>query len=386
MERAPEGPEEGIGRFPEEGPPPGETPPPLVEPPRALSRRKLPAPYVTLALILVNGVMQVVTAREAGVSFLYSSLVGGGGAEAVRDWMEALRLLGMKDNALIQAGEYWRLVTAAFLHGGILHLGCNMIGLWNLGQFLEMTYGARRFLIIYVGSALAGSIGSFLGTMGPAVGASGAIFGLLGAGLVFSLRYRKSFPDGVGMSIFRQLLFWVVLFLVIGFSVRIVDNSGHIGGLLGGIALGLLVSSRFAPPRARSLEHWVARVGFAASLAAVLAGFFFMARNVHSRPSDPRTGAPLGAFENPGAGYSLKIPRTWRHDGHGPEYLQFFDERGRVPLVLRIADGGKEEGSGGAADLLHRIDAALGGVESADPPEPVHLGGGAGHRRTVRVV
>jgi len=98
---------------------------------------------------------------------------------------------GAKINALVMGGAWWRLVSATLLHGGLLHLAFNVYAIFILAPILERLYGARRFLLIYMLSALGGSLASLYFNEGVSVGASGAIFGLLGALLVFGFKFRE---------------------------------------------------------------------------------------------------------------------------------------------------------------------------------------------------
>ena len=167
-------------------------------------------------------------------------------------------------------GEWWRVVTAAFLHANILHIAFNMYALWLLGKPLERYIGSARFLAIYTVSGISGSAGALLLTNAyvPTVGASGAIFGLMGALLVLERR---------GMPLVGPLLPILAINLVFTFGVAGISIGGHIGGLIGGIlaALGLERFGRghlaygslglFAPlalarnPRVRRRAHLVRR-------------------------------------------------------------------------------------------------------------------------------
>jgi membrane associated rhomboid family serine protease len=133
-------------------------------------------------------------------------------------------------------GEWWRLVTAAFLHYGPFHLLINMYALWFFGQALEAELGHWRFLLVYLVSGLAGSAGALLVHPNAAtVGASGAIFGVLGAGAVLELRRRYVFGG--------QALGFLGLSLVFTFVVPGISIGGHVGGLAGG-ALAMLAINR----------------------------------------------------------------------------------------------------------------------------------------------
>jgi len=143
---------------------------------------------------------------------------------------------GGKINEFIMAGQVWRLITPAFLHSSILHIALNMYALFILGRRLELYYGHGRFILLYLLSAFAGNVFSFVLTPAPSIGASTAIFGLLAAEGMFIFQNRKLFgPDHTRRAIINLGVI-LVINLAYGFSsVARIDNMGHIGGLLGGI-------------------------------------------------------------------------------------------------------------------------------------------------------
>jgi membrane associated rhomboid family serine protease len=143
---------------------------------------------------------------------------------------------GALSRGAIQDGEYWRLVTAGFLHDGLPHLLFNMLGLWILGSILEPAIGTPRFAVIYFVSLLTGSFGALLQEdVGVTVGASGAVFGLMGAtAVVMWNRGLNIMESGLG--------FWIVLNLVISFLPGLnISWGGHIGGLIGGTLCALVL-------------------------------------------------------------------------------------------------------------------------------------------------
>jgi rhomboid protease GluP len=143
--------------------------------------------------------------------------------------------------AAVTRGQVWLLLSSMFLHAGFIHLALNMLSLYFLGSFVEQAFGKGRFLALYLSSGLAGGIAYlYFGAFeGPVVGASGAIFGLLGGVLGYSLR-RGTFSWQ--NPLIRQLLILTILNLYIGFSVPNISNTAHIGGLLGGAAFGWLTA------------------------------------------------------------------------------------------------------------------------------------------------
>jgi rhomboid protease GluP len=153
--------------------------------------------------------------------------------------------VGAKINAAIAAGEYYRFLTAMFLHGGWLHLGFNAYALYTLGPEAERIYGTPRFLSLYFIAGLAGSVASYALNASPAVGASGAIFGLIGGLAAFYYVSRRLLGE-VSRQQLGSLITVIMINLFIGFSTPVIDNTAHIGGLFGGAAIGWLLAPRFA--------------------------------------------------------------------------------------------------------------------------------------------
>jgi rhomboid protease GluP len=143
--------------------------------------------------------------------------------------------------ALVAQGEAWRLLTSVFLHSGVAHLGFNMLSLYFLGSFTEEAFGRSRFFALYILSGVSGGIAYlyFGGFDQPAVGASGAIFGLLGG--VLGYAYRRGTFSWQNPLI-RQLLILLALNLYLGFSIPNISNTAHLGGLAGGFVFGWLLA------------------------------------------------------------------------------------------------------------------------------------------------
>ena len=156
--------------------------------------------------------------------------------------------------ALVAQGESWRLVSSVFLHSGVAHLGFNMLSLYFLGAFTEEAFGRGRFFALYLLSGVAGGLAYlyFGGFNQPAVGASGAIFGLLGGVLGYALR-RGTFSWR--NPLIRQLLILLALNLYLGFSIPNISNTAHLGGLAGGFAFGwLMAPTVYSPKKLRALS------------------------------------------------------------------------------------------------------------------------------------
>jgi membrane associated rhomboid family serine protease len=177
---------------------------------------------------------------NAGV-FLLMCLAGGFSVASADP--EVLRGFGAKQNILIaEQDQYWRLITSIFIHIGFIHLFLNNYALWIIGQEIERIYGSARFVVLYLATGVIGSLGSYVfNPDATSAGASGAIFGLFGVMATFAFKYRKEIPKTLSSEIRRRVLPVIALNLVFGFSVKIVDNAAHVGGLLAGIVLALAV-------------------------------------------------------------------------------------------------------------------------------------------------
>lgn len=144
--------------------------------------------------------------------------------------------------ANVAGGELYRLLSSMFLHAGLIHIAVNMLALYFLGSFAEQTFGGGRFLALYLVSGIAGGLAYlyFGAFTTPAVGASGAIFGILGGILGFAIR-RGTFS--MGNPVIRQLVLIAAINLFIGASIPGVSNTAHIGGLVGGFFFGVLIAN-----------------------------------------------------------------------------------------------------------------------------------------------
>ena len=141
---------------------------------------------------------------------------------------------GDKVNSLIAQGQVWRLFTPIFLHASLLHVGFNLYALYVLGPGLERFYGHKRFLALFILSGFAGNVMSFLFSTAPSLGASTAIFGLIGAEGVFLYQNREILGESARQGL-RNVIVIALINLFIGFAPGSnIDNWGHIGGLLGG--------------------------------------------------------------------------------------------------------------------------------------------------------
>lgn len=146
---------------------------------------------------------------------------------------DLLIAMGAKANEFIRSGQLWRFFTPMLLHGSLIHIGFNMYALNAFGGGLERRYGHGRFLLLYLLGGFAGSVFSFLFSSAYSIGASGAIFGLIGAEGIFLYQNRKLFGDRVRGAL-NNVIFVVAINLFLGLQPGI-DNWGHMGGLMGGL-------------------------------------------------------------------------------------------------------------------------------------------------------
>jgi len=190
---------------------------------------------ITRLLILLNVVGYLWEIRVGGSGML--SGFGGAGEERV------LSAGALIPAAVLQDGEWWRILTGAFLHGGLIHIGVNMMSLWFLGRFIEYALGPWRMLVVYMTSLVASGLGVvfFSNPMVPTIGASGAIFGLFGALFAIGLKLGKP-----GMQLVRANIGILVLNLIITFTVPAISWQAHVAGLLAGFALTYVI---YFPPR-----------------------------------------------------------------------------------------------------------------------------------------
>jgi membrane associated rhomboid family serine protease len=158
---------------------------------------------------------------------------------------------GLLGALVLQNGEWWRIVTAAFLHGGIAHIGLNMIALYQIGRFVEMLFGKVRFGLVYALSMLgSGLLVVFATPDQVTIGASGAIFGLFGALVAAGVRLGKR-----GRSLITQVLPVIILNLVFTFTFPGISWAAHVGGLLTGFVAGLLLFMLPSQQRERAYAY-----------------------------------------------------------------------------------------------------------------------------------
>jgi membrane associated rhomboid family serine protease len=278
--------------------------------------------------------------------FLLMWMAGGMSAMGTDD--EVLIGFGAKVNQLIdERHQYWRFVTSIFIHIGFLHIFFNMYALYIIGQEIERLYGSARFVIIYLLCGIAGSYASY--KFSPAAVSAGAIFGLFGVMAAFAFRYRKELPSGLASEIKRRILPVIIINLAIGFSIRVVDNAAHIGGLLTGVALCFLI------PYKRPHERATAAVWRALLIVClfVIFGSFVLAFINYEGPR-PRL-----------ANFSAR-PQTRVVD-----YFKGMEEANRsmATAINSFATVLKNNNERGAAEIINKIDGGIASLNGTPPPD-----------------
>lgn len=193
-------------------------------------------PYITYALIIINIII-----------FLLMYIIGNG-SEDTRTLVD----FGALSKILVKYGDYYRIITCAFLHIGILHLLCNMYALYIIGKDIESFFGRFKYIFIYLISTIVGSLMSltFMDEYTISAGASGAIFGLMGSLLYFGYNYRVTLNN----SINKQILPIIFINLLFGFMSSGVDNFAHLGGLLGGYIASIVVGVKYKTSKGEKIN------------------------------------------------------------------------------------------------------------------------------------
>jgi membrane associated rhomboid family serine protease len=244
------------------------------------ARAILNRPYkFTIALIIVNFFIFLLMWQSSGLT-----------ARALWEFPDGvLQAYGAKLNFLIrQQHQWWRFITPMFVHVNLPHVLVNMYSLWIVGPYVEKLYGSAKFTVFWVLTGIAGVAASYFTVVGPAThvgalgrfilktqdvpsaGASGALFGLVGVLFVFGIKFRRELPEGFKRAFGTGMLPIIFLNLFIGYLGRgFIDNAAHLGGLLSGAALALVVQYRRPGERASITVSWYALQAAAIVLVAV---------------------------------------------------------------------------------------------------------------------
>lgn len=257
------------------------------------ARAVLNRPYkFTIIILTANLFVFLLMWQSSGLT---SQVLWNGFSEPV------LEAYGAKLNVLIQAGQWWRFVTPMFIHVNLPHLLVNMYSLWVVGPYVERLYGSAKFVAFWVLTGIAGVVGSYLTVrpsmpgsfLGrfffkahdvPSAGASGALFGLVGVLFVFGIKFRHELPEGFKRAFGTGMLPIILINLFIGYIGRgVIDNAAHVGGLLSGAALALVVQYRRPGERKGVAVIW--RVLQIAALGLVAVCFLQVVRHLRLPPA-----------------------------------------------------------------------------------------------------
>jgi rhomboid protease GluP len=196
---------------------------------------------------------------------------GGGGLDLDGNTLVAF---GAKYAPAIQAGQYWRLITAGFLHGGLMHILMNLWVLFDLGTTVEQSFGTARYLVLYFISTITGFLASFWFTDSLSIGASAGISGLIGAMIAWGIRERSYLGTAVRKDYTRWAIYMLVLGLVGPIFHLYIDNAAHIGGFIGGF---LVAYGAGSPGRVRPIEvGWKVIAGFSVVMTAAAFAQMFL--------------------------------------------------------------------------------------------------------------
>jgi rhomboid protease GluP len=316
------------------------------------ARAVLHRPYMfTVAFLVANFFVFLLMWQSSGMSW-----------SALLAFPEPVLLAyGAKRNDLIILGhQWWRFVAPMFIHVNLPHVLINMYSLWMVGPYVEKLYGSAKFVFFWVMTGVAGVVASYLTvakpgtTVGPiarfifkthdipSAGASGALFGLVGVLFVFGIKFRHELPEGFKRAFGTGLLPVIVINLFIGFVGRgFIDNAAHLGGLVSGAALALVVGYRRPGERPSIAISW--HVLQVMALALVAVSFFKVAQHFRD---------PVPAFATVENG-QVALPDK------GPDSLRFKKAMNDAQEALNDAVRGEANG----------VDTAVAALEAAPAPD-----------------
>jgi len=247
----------------------------------AAMQRATPRVFIAPGIVLVN-VLVYIAMGVSGVNWLTPS------TSDMLSW-------GANNWHWTTYGQWWRLVSSAFLHYGPLHLAFNMYALYHAGMFAERLYGNFMFAIVYLFSAITGGLLSIAFSHNTvSAGASGAVFGVYGALLAYLMVQRGSVPRDLLKPLWSSASMFILYNIVFGLGHRGIDNAAHIGGLAGGAFLGALAALPLEARRRSAQRLWRVPVSLVAGAAVIAAGVRAMPRCVH----DPALEHRFAVFRN----------------------------------------------------------------------------------------
>src|SRR5882672_4740541 len=302
------------------------------------ARAVLNRPYMfTIMLLVANIFVFLLMWQASGISFSLLSPLPA----------EVLIPIGAKLNYFIQnKHQWWRFVTPMFLHVNLLHLLVNMYSLWIVGPYVEKLYGSAKFVVFWVLTGAAGVVASYLTVRpsmavgpiarfifktadNPSAGASGALFGLVGVLFVFGIKFRHELPEGFRRAFGTGLLPMIMLNLFIGYVGRgFIDNAAHLGGMVSGALLALVVDYRRPGERSGIAITW--QVLQLAVIVLVAVSFVKTAQHL----SDPLPAQ----FVTPRQDVTQALPQR---EPENPAYLHYAKAMNdaQEALVVAIKDG-----------------------------------------------
>jgi rhomboid protease GluP len=221
-----------------------------------------PTHFTTLIILLINAGL------FAATLLMSMRKMGGDALWSIDGYV--LYYFGAKESESILAGhQWWRLLTAGFLHGGLVHILMNSWALYDLGAQVEEAYGTARFLVFYLLSSAAGFVASTFWSQAISIGASAAIFGLIGAMIAYWSRHRTLLGGEMKSVYVRWAIYGILFGLLPMFRM---DNAAHIGGLAAGFLLAYVSGS---PTQHKAIE-WLWRLAAAFSVALATVSFLFV--------------------------------------------------------------------------------------------------------------
>jgi membrane associated rhomboid family serine protease len=214
----------------------------VAQPPIAAMRRVPYRPPFTVAIV--------------GINVLVFALMVLSGVPLVTPNVPQIVRWGANFGPLSLGAQWWRILTSNYVHIGIIHLAVNMWSLWQVGRLAERIFGGWPYLLAYTATGIAGSLASLLWRpVGVSAGASGAIFGMVGALIGALYLGHLPLPKPAQQSLLKNLVVVAAVNLIYGAQASNIDNSAHIGGLIMGLAIGALLGPQLMQPREQRQAH-----------------------------------------------------------------------------------------------------------------------------------
>lgn len=297
-------------------------------------RVRAPRPVVTIILALA-----------CAAAFAASHLFGNGLDEPT------LVACGAKHRDLIlRSRQWWRLLSAGFLHANLVHLLVNLYALISLGRIVEALWGHRRFLILYSAALLGGSLASLAATPGVSVGASGAVFGLFGALFVIATVHREHLAPKARRPLLVNLAAVLAINVALGLTVPFIDNAAHMGGLAAGALASLVVRPVKLLGRAHPLGDGLAALAAAAAAAALAASLALAARNARASEWLRILGGEFQTHTLERGELIVSVPRDWSYEApRGTHGHHVFARPGLAVVAVRLMPQGSAADTRSAA-------------------------------------